>query len=182
AIARVYSPNILDTSTFDYRDHFRLDRLVSLERLAALDLARVVRGAGTLSIEIFTVADLEMQEIEIRGKAPGVGVPLRQLELPRGVRVGTVLRQGKLFIAGPEDSIEIGDRVALLGKRDELDVVKTLFETETPHRLGVVIAGGGETGFQLARLLEGPRHNVVLMESNRERCEYLASHLREVTV
>ena len=182
AIARVYSPNILDTSTFDYRDHFRLDRLVSLERLAALDLARVVRGAGTLSIEIFTVADLEMQEIEIRGKAPGVGVPLRELRLPRGVRVGTVLRQGKLFIAGPEDSIEIGDRVALLGRRDELDVVKTLFETEPPQRLGVVIAGGGETGFQLARLLEGPRHNVVLMESNRERCEYLASHLRDVTV
>lgn len=182
AIARVYSPNLLDTSTFDYRDHFRVDRLVSLERLAALDLARVVRSAGAISVETFTVADLEMQEIEVRGRAKGVGIPLRELGLPPGVRVGSILRQGKLFIAGPEDTVEIGDRIALVGKREVIDRVKTYFETEPPQRQGVVIAGGGETGFHLARLLQGPRFNVVLMESNRERCEFLASHLSDVAV
>jgi len=96
--------------------------------------------------------------------------------------VGVISRGDKVFIAGPEDAVAVNDRIALVGKREDIDAVKSLFQTEPPRRQGVVIAGGGETGFHLARLLEGPRFNVVLMESDHERCEFLASHLREVTV
>lgn len=182
AIARVYSPNLLDTSTFDYRRHFKLDYLVSLERLAALDLARVVRSPGALSIETFAVADLEMQEIVVQPGAPAIDIPLRELGVGRHVRVGVISRGDKVFIAGPEDAVAVNDRIALVGKREDIDAVKSLFQTEPPRRQGVVIAGGGETGFHLARLLEGPRFNVVLMESDHERCEFLASHLSGVTV
>ena len=33
----------------------------------------------------------------------------------------------------------------------------------------IVIAGGGETGYHLARVLEGPRFAIVLMEAERDR-------------
>jgi len=114
--------------------------------------------------------------------APAIDIPLRELRVGRHVRVGAISRGDKISIAGPEDAVAVGDRIALVGKREDIDGVKSLFQTEPPRRQGVVIAGGGETGFQLARLLEGPRFNVVLMESDHDRCEFLASHLGEVTV
>jgi trk system potassium uptake protein TrkA len=45
-----------------------------------------------------------------------------------------------------------------------------------------VIAGGGETGHHLARVLRGDRFTVVLMEESKERSEYLASNLPHTTV
>ena len=46
SVARVFNPSYLDSSTFDYRRHFGVDRLLSLERLTALELARNVRMRG----------------------------------------------------------------------------------------------------------------------------------------
>ncbi len=57
-----------------------------------------------------------------------------------------------------------------------------MFQPKTPHRLDVIIAGGGETGFHLARSLEGEHYNVVLMETDEERCHYLARRLPKATV
>jgi trk system potassium uptake protein TrkA len=45
-----------------------------------------------------------------------------------------------------------------------------------------VIAGGGETGYHLARILENHRYDVMLMEESEERCEFLARTLDNTTV
>jgi len=44
AIARVYGPVFRDLSTFDYQQHFGIDRLMSLEHLSAMELARSIRA------------------------------------------------------------------------------------------------------------------------------------------
>jgi trk system potassium uptake protein TrkA len=182
AIARVYAPVFRDLSTFDYQRHFKIDRLLSLEHLSAMELARAIRHPGSITVENFARGELEMQEVAITEKTAAIGVSLKDLEFPKGVRVGSIYREGKLSIAGAEDEIAVGDRISLIGSREDIDKVKDLFEIEPPQKLGVVIAGGGETGYHLARVLEGRRCGVVLLETNRERCEYLAAHLKSATV
>ena len=46
-IARVTSDSMLDSSTFDYQWHFGVDRLLSLEELTAVELAREIRNPGS---------------------------------------------------------------------------------------------------------------------------------------
>ena len=48
AVARVYSSVFRDLSTFDYQRHFKIDRLLSLEHLSAMELARGIRAPGSL--------------------------------------------------------------------------------------------------------------------------------------
>ena len=182
ALARVYAPVFLDLSTFDYQRHFGIDRLISLEHLAAMELARGIRHPGALAVENFARGDLEMQAVAIAKETSAVGVPLKDLKLPKGVRIGSIDRQGKTFIAGAADKVAVGDRITLVGSREEIDDVKERFEVEPPQKQGVVIAGGGETGYHLARALEGRRYGVVVMENNRDRCDFLASHLKLATV
>ncbi len=181
-VARVYAPVFRDLSTFDYQRHFGIDRLLSLEHLSAMELARQIREPGSIAVENFARGDLEMQELAIGESTSAVGVPLKDLKLPPEVRIGSINRDGKLSIAGANDTVAVGDRVTLIGSRDDIDDVKERFEIEPPRKRGVVIAGGGETGYHLAQVLEGRRFAVVLMESDRPRCEFLASHLKQATV
>ena len=46
ALARAYTPVFRDLSTFDYQRHFGIDRLLSLEHLTAMALARGCRREG----------------------------------------------------------------------------------------------------------------------------------------
>ena len=181
-VARVYAPVFRDLSTFDYQRHFRIDRLLSLEHMTAMELVRKIREPGSLVVENFAHGDIEMQELAVTKSTSAVGVPLKDLNLPRVVRIGSILRDGKLSIAEANDVIAVGDRVTLIGSREDIDNVKSRFEAEPPQKRGIVIAGGGETGYHLARALEGPRFAIVLMEADRERCEFLASHLKHTTV
>lgn len=182
AIARVYAPVFRDLSTFDYQRHFRIDRLLSLEHLSATELARNIRNPGSVVVEQFARGQLEVQEVLVSQKTAALNVPLKELRLPRGVRVGSIHRGGRMWIAGADDCVELLDRITLIGRHEDVDQVKDKFQKEPGPKQGVVIAGGGETGFHLARTLEGERFNVLLMEENKERCEFLANHLRKTTV
>jgi len=182
AMARIYSPVFRDVSTFDYQGHFQIDRLLSLEHLSAMELARKIREPGSIAVENLVRGDLEMQELEITAQTSAVGTLLRDLKLPSEVRIGSINRGGRVTIARADDTVSLGDRITLIGSREDIDDVKELFEIEPPQKQGVVIAGGGETGYQLAQVLEGRRFAVVLMEADRDRCEFLASHLKHATV
>lgn len=182
SVARVYAPVFRDLSTFDYQRHFLIDRLLSLEHLSAMELARGIRHPGLVAVENFARGELEMQEIAITEKASAVGVPLKELRLRKGVRIASILRDGRLWLAGASDQVMVGDRITLIGDHEDIDDVKELFEIDPPRKRGVVIAGGGETGYHLARVLEGRRFAVVLIDSHRDRCEFLASHLKHATV
>lgn len=181
-IARVYAPIFRDLSTFDYQRHFKIDRLLSLEHLSAMEFARGIRSPGSVVLENFARGELEVQEVVVGKKSMALDVPLKFLGLPKGVRIGSISRDGRMWIAGAEDKIEVDDHVTLIGRRDDIDMTKDLIRKDSVPKIGVVIAGGGETGFHLARTLEGRRISVKLMEESEERCEFLANSLKHTTV
>jgi len=182
AVARVYGRVFHDLSTFDYQRHFKVDRLLSLEHLSAMELARSIRNPGSVTLENFARGQLEVQEFEIHEKTEAVGKPLKSLDLPSGVRLGSISRQGRTWIAGAADEIADGDTITLIGRREDVDKVKDLFRPAGEPKIGVVIAGGGETGYHLARALDASRFGVLMMDFDLQRCEYLASTLNHVTV
>ena len=53
------------------------------------------------------------------------------------------------------------------GAHSTPDRLGRLFDIARP-KLGVVIAGGGETGYHLAQSLDGENYSVLLMEENVE--------------
>ena len=181
-LARVYAPVFRDLSTFDYQQHFNIDRLLSLEHLSATEIARNIRNPGSVAVENFARGAFEVQEISVTEQTSAIGVPLKQLQLPVGVRIGSINREGRTWIAGADDSIELNDRITLFGRREHVEEVRGLIQRDHGPKLGVVIAGGGETGYHLARALESDRFSVLLMEESEERCELLANNLKGVTV
>ncbi len=182
SVARVFQPAILDTSTVDYRRHFGIDRLLSLERLTAVELAKAVRAPGLFVVESFARGGIEVQEVAVQAESKAAGVPLRDLKLPKGVRIGLIYNGRRARIAGANECAQAGDHVTLIGAPEELQLVKRLFARRPPPRLSVMIAGGGETGLHLARILEHDRFHVTIMEADAARCDQISGRLEHATV
>ncbi len=182
SVARIFNPTYRDASTFDYQRHFGIDRLLSLEHLTALELAKAIRKRGLFAVENFARGGIEVQELAVESDAKAAGIPLKELNLPPGVRVGLISNGQKTFIAGAEDKLSVGDHVTLIGEREELESVRKLFQHKTQSKLNVIIAGGGAVGFNLARILQGQRFSVSVLEADEDRCQFLAEHLQETTV
>ncbi len=182
SVARVYAPVFRDLSTFDYQRHFGIDRLLSLEHLTAMELARAIRNPESITLEHFARGQLEVAEFEVTRSSASLNKPLRQLALSPHVRLGTLQRGKKTWIASANDEIRMGDWVSLLGRPNEVEEIKKTFTQGAPKRQFIVIAGGGETGYHLAKALDLEHHRVLLLESDESRCDYLASHLVRATV
>ncbi|QDV71026.1 Trk system potassium uptake protein TrkA [Rosistilla carotiformis] len=184
AIARVYAPAFRDMSTFDYQQHFNIDRLLSLEQLSATELARSIRNPGSIPLEHFARGQLEVYELTVAIKAPAVGKPLRELTLSHGVRIGSISRQGRRWIAGGEDEIHAGDSISLIGFPKDVAEARAQFAPESTRvpRRNVIIAGGGETGYHLAQSLNKAEYRILILDEDPKRCEHLATLLPSATI
>ncbi len=183
AVSRVYAPVFRDLSTFDYQEHFKLDRMLSLEHLSAVELARRIRSPGSVIVENLARGEIEIHEVEVTKKTAWAGKKIKELSLPKNIRIGSISSHERTArIAVADDQIDIGDRLSLIGKRRNIETLTDAILGDASKPQNIVIAGGGETGYHLAQILEEPGFNVSLFESNRERCDYLASSLKEATV
>ena len=182
SIARVFAPVYRDLSTFDYQEHFGIDRMLSLEQLSALELANNLRDLGSAIVEQFAHGGLEVHQIVINEKSSAAGKRLIDLKMKQTVRIGTISRDGKMRIARADDELQVGDNVLAFCRPDDVAEIKSQFKQTQDHRLRIFIAGGGETGFHLASKLQSHRFNVTLMDTDQQRCEYLANNLEHTQV
>ena len=183
SIARVYAPVYRDASTFDYQHHFKIDSLLSLEQLSAFELVRAIRNPDAIPLEHFARGHLEVYEIDVEAHSHAADKKLRDLTLSGTVRIGSLARDGEMWLASAEDEFHVGDRVSLIGVPTEVNKSRALFtaSTKRPKRESVMIAGGGEIGLHIARSLPND-YRVTVVDSDRERCEQLAKLLPKVTI
>ncbi|MDX1630821.1 MAG: Trk system potassium transporter TrkA [Thermoanaerobaculia bacterium] len=78
-----------------------------------------------------TIVSLEEGAVVLERKlapaSPAAGVTLAEINPPRGMIVGVVVRGDKVFVPRGEDRLEVGDVVILFVRREELDTVRLLF-------------------------------------------------------
>lgn len=182
SVARVYSPVFRDLSTFDYASHFGIDRILSLEHLTALELARSIRDPNAVLVEQLARGGLDVQQLRVEKDSKLTASPLKDVKLSADIRIGTIERDNRMWIAAGTDQLQRGDKVTVFNRHEETKTVLKLFHVSSKAKKRIVIAGGGETGLHLARTLEREQFAVMLIEKNAERCEKLALSLDKTVV
>ena len=66
-------------------------------------------------------------ERQLASASPAAGVTLAEMNAPRGLIVGAVVRGEKVFVPRGNDRLEAGDQVILFVQEEELDTVRLLF-------------------------------------------------------
>ena len=179
-IARIREAEYLARPELISRGRSSIDVVISPEQLVCRHLERLIEYPGALQVLDF--ADGRAQLVGVRALPGGalVGLPIRELRghLPANVdaRVAAIFRRGKPVMPEGNTVIEAEDEVFFLADRRNIKTVMLeLRRAEKPVRR-VFIAGGGNIGRSLAKILE-QRYSVKVLERSRERTKSLAESL-----
>lgn len=149
--------------------------------LLAQEIAKIAQSHGALEVLDVANDQLEVVQIEMSEQGRLLHKPLAKLQLPRGVLVGAVVRDGRLFVPGGSDVLLPRDRVYLIGLPDQMTEAEALF-TRQQQTSAVCIVGGGVVGEALAHMLVAAQIQVMLIEQDQVQATALADRLPAVTV
>ena len=182
-VARIRGPEHVDQLTF-IRESFDIDYAVSPDLTCAEEIFRYLSRYGG-SRESFAIDDAEILDFDI-GMMPGlVGKQVKDVaSLLEGMLIAAVSRNGKIIIPNGSTALLENDSLYVLCRKEQTAALKAkLAHRGRKEKLRrVMIAGGGRTALYLAKLLTGAGVSVKIIESDRDRCAYLAENLENVLV
>jgi trk system potassium uptake protein TrkA len=183
-IARVRAPEYTTRAQLFTEGALAVDVWISPEQLVTEYIARLLSYPGALQVVDF--ADGRVQLVGVRARRDGllVGRELKTLRehLPdTETRVAAIYRNDRLVRPTGDTVIEENDEIFFVAASDDLRrVMAELRRSEDPVRR-LVIAGGGNIGFRLARTLE-KSNQVKLIERDARRARRISELLENTIV
>lgn len=188
-IARVRAQSYLEQQWRDMfrRDHMPIDVIISPEIEVADSVLRRISAPGAFESTPFLDGRVRLVGTQLGPDCALLNTPLRQLtQLFPDISAMVVAfeRQGKLHTSTGDDQLYAGDNVFMIAADEDVDRTLALFGHEEKAVRRVVIAGGGNVGFAVARKLEEQKTGVKakMIELNRERAEVAAEGLERTIV
>lgn len=189
-IARIRHPNYLQPIWKDlYRhDHLPIDHIISPEQEVADAIINRLRVPGAMDYIPF--ADGRLSVIEIRcsqGYCP-IDMPLKEMyKQMHGINARVIAirrRDGQFVIPRESDRIQARDEIFFVCEHEHVSSLMRIFSGEGRQTRRVLIIGGGNIGFAIAKHMEHSQEhiNVKLIEINKGRAEIIASRLPQTTV
>jgi len=181
-IARFSSQEHLGEARRTYQNLLGIDLIVSPKNLVSQNIVRLIRHPGIVAMEDFARGRIRMVELTIPTGAKYVFKNLKDIPLPPGTLITSIIRGGEVIIPRGEDILTPGDNIFVIGDRDGTAEVEKLLGKAESRTRRVAIVGGGEIGFMVARMLERMRVDVSIIEKDIGRCKELATLLDKTRV
>ena len=168
-------------------NNFPIDAIISPEQEVAKSLYRRLISPGT--IDMLELSDKKLKLIGLKCEDNFIhsGLSVRELsqKFPDYLaNIMFIFRGDKKLTVNSSTKIEKNDTIFLVVETDNLSDVLVEFGHQELQAKKAVIIGGGNIGFSLAQLIEKSDTYIKtgLIENNKERAEYLASNLENITV
>ena len=188
-IARIRSQDYLNPKYGKLFSKIELpvDVIISPELEVAKSLQRKLEAPGTLDNVPFAKNKIRMLEIAIDEKCPLVNIPLNKLTQmfpDLEANILGVIRDENFLILKKTDKMKLNDKAYVVINSSQLNRTLTAFGHEEKIAKKILIIGGGNIGFNLAKNLEKSLEDVriKIIEKNKERAEQIASELENSIV
>ncbi|WP_117236761.1 Trk system potassium transporter TrkA [Thermus sediminis] len=163
----------------------RIDKVLWPQRAMAREIVEVILVPEAVDVEILAEGRLRFAEYRVKEGGPYARRLLAELTWPEGVLVVGVVRDG-IFLGFahpdfPELVLEPGDKLLFTTTARAFAELEACFTVGRGVRR-VMILGGGNVGLMVAQELLRRRVEVVVVESNRVRCEWLSQELPQALV
>jgi trk system potassium uptake protein TrkA len=183
-IARIRTAEYLHRPELFSHSAVPIDFLITPENLITDYIKGIVDLPG--ASEVFEFENGLVQLVETRAYigTPIVNRPIRELQqhLPDAqVRILSLYRNGQVLLVNSDTIIREGDHVYFIAKKEHIPKALKEFRRADKAYQKIFIAGGGNIGFNVAKLLE-KKYNVRLIELDEERARDLSGQLNHTLV
>ncbi len=188
-IARIRSQDYLNpkfTRVYN-KENLPIDVIISPEIEIAKSIQRKLEAPGALDSVPFAGNQIRLLEILIQNNCKLIGLKLNELtkKFPNlDANIIAIIRGEKSFIPKKNDAIEENDKIYVIINSSQMPETLEAFGHTEKISKKVLIIGGGNIGYNLAKnieeTLEGVR--VKIVEKQKSRAEYLANELNNSIV
>jgi trk system potassium uptake protein TrkA len=144
----------------------------------------LIEHPSALQVLDFAEGRVQLVAVKAYYGGPLVGQALKTIRqhIPKvDMRIAAIFREGKPIPPTADRVIEVDDEVFFVAARRHIPtVISELRKLEKPIKR-VMLAGGGNIGAQLAKILERD-YQVKVIESNPSRAQYLSGNLDSTIV
>ncbi len=188
-IARIRSQDYLNpkfTKVYN-KENLPIDVIISPELEIAKSLQRKLEAPGALDNVPFANNKIRLLEILINDSCPLISIKLNELtkRFPKlDANIFGVIRNDKFVILKKNDVMKKNDKAYVAINSSQMkDTLKAFGHNEKISNK-ILIIGGGNIGFNLAKNLEESFDSarVKIVEKNKERAELIASQLNNTIV
>ncbi|MCH7660937.1 MAG: Trk system potassium transporter TrkA [Euryarchaeota archaeon] len=182
-IARVKKPDLLDTWNRS-KQAFGVDFMVCTDLLSAQAIVTIVGLPAARDADPFAGGTIQMAEFEIPESSPIAGQTVEKADRFDSLTFVGILRDDEVEIARGETVLKAGDYVVVIGSPKSVQAFGSeLSPEQTPGSTEeIVIVGGSEIGYQVARLFEERGLKPRLIEEDYDRARTLAERLPHTVV
>ena len=188
-IARIRSQEYLDQKYISLYDNSNLpiDVIISPEIEVAKSLQRKLEAPGALDNVNFAKNKISMLVIQINEKCPIANTPLNKLTKmfpDLEANILGVLRNENFLILKKTDSMKVNDKAYVVINSAQMKRTLLAFGHEETIAKKILIIGGGNIGFNLAKNIEATfeEARVKIIESDKKKAELIASQLNNTIV
>ena len=164
-----------------------IDVIISPELEVAKSLQRKLEAPGALDNVPFVNGKVKVLEINVGKECPLTNIEIGKLtdqfpELKANI-IG-VIRGEKFVILKKKDKLILNDKAFIVVNALQINATLSAFGHEEKMAKKILIVGGGNIGFNLAKNLETDSDGVrvKIIEKNKERAEYIANELNNTIV
>ncbi len=178
-IARVRSHEFLDSDAPINAASLEIDLLIHPESETARAAVLLLKQSAATDIIEFCDGRVNMIGIQLDARCPILRIPLAELASQYAdlvFRTIAIQRKDLTRIPKGTDVFLPGDRIFVVTRKDLVPEVIRLTGKENERIENVMILGGGQIGYLLARELEESL-NVKLIEASVDKSQWLAEHL-----
>ena len=188
-IARIRSQDYLNPkfTTVYNKENLPIDVIISPELEIAKSIQRKLEAPGALDSVPFADNKIRLLEILINDGCSLINIKLKDLtkKYPNlDANVIGIIRDDKFLIPKKDDYIKKNDKIyVIINSSQTVETLEAFGHTEKVSKK-ILIVGGGNIGFNLAKNIEETLDavRVKIVEKNKERAEYLASELNNTIV
>ena len=195
-IARLRSEDFLNPIWRDLynADNMPIDLIISPELEVAKSIERQLKAPGSYDVVPFLNDEIELLSLPIKESCPLVDTNLisihelfqENLKKERDLRASIlgINRGENLFIPKKQDILKKGDLIYILVDKNHIKRTMNAFGLNEKPIEKIIIIGGGNIGFNLAKDLENNNSDisVSIIENNNERAKYIADQLNQTLV
>ena len=188
-IARIRSQDYLNpkfTSVYS-KENLPIDVIISPEIEIAKSIQRKLEAPGALDSVPFVNNKIRLLEIIIKDNCKSIDIKFNELtkKYPKlEANVIGINREDKFFIPKKNDSVKKDDKIYVIINSSQMSETLKAFGHEEKISKKILIIGGGNIGFNLAKNIEETLETVrvKIVEKNKLRAEYLANELNDAIV
>lgn len=173
AIARVRNPDY-SLETAYLREKLGLAMIITPELEASREMARILSLPNALEVNTFAHGQAELIKFRVPSGSMLDGITIADLgSKTNSILICAVERKRQIFIPSGDFKMLGGDILSFAAPRKAARAFFKMIGIKTNSVKNVLIVGGGDSGYYLAKILLSTGVNVKIIEKDRKRCEEL---------